>query len=192
MPARSFQVVVKPSEQDLIGWQSKKFVNCFSIIEQPIQFGVLLDSNSSEKPFPDDLPDKTHDKVFCSLCNIARSNVDDATANCLGGRDDNIVVLGHLERVERFLTRDVQDASVDGVRHRVIDEFTENEAICHEHQVSGSSNSGCELPAPLHSSNSCIVFVGIGSRPPISGSPSKTYSRGEADEAISAGANSLH
>ena len=52
-------------------------------------------------------------------------NVDDGAADGLGGRDDDVVVLGHLERVKRFLCcRFVQDTGIDGIGYGVVDEFT--------------------------------------------------------------------
>jgi hypothetical protein len=56
----------------------------------------------------------------------------------------------------------VEDSLVDGIGDRVVDEFTKDQTVCRSASALGAQYT------PLHSSNSCIVSVGMGKMCPIS------------------------
>lgn len=76
----------------------------------------------------DDLPDEAQNQVLASIHDILGSNVDDTASDSLGRVDGDVVVLDDLEVGELVL--DVQDTLIDGVGHRVVDEFAQKETIC--------------------------------------------------------------
>lgn len=91
----------------------------------------MLDIDLAQKSPSDDLPNETQDQVFPPLGNVLRTDVDDGTSDTFGRGDDDVVVLGDLEGVEfAFRRRLVEDSVVDGIRYRVVDEFTQNQTVC--------------------------------------------------------------
>jgi hypothetical protein len=92
---------------------------------------MMLDIDLAQQSSSDDLPNETQNQVFPSLGNILRADVDDGTSDTFGRGDDDVVVLGDLEGVEfAFRGRLVEDSVVDGIRYRVVDEFTQNQTVC--------------------------------------------------------------
>lgn len=139
-------MIVKPTEQDLIRREPEELLERLVLIQQAVQLGVQLDVDLGQEPLPNDLPDEAEDEVLPAFDEIRRSDVDDGESEGLGGTDDKIVVLRHLERV-RGLGRGrgcggasgggssvgfglVQYAFVDRVGHSVVDELREYESIC--------------------------------------------------------------
>lgn len=107
---------------------------------------MKLDVNLCKQSSSNDLPDKTQNKMFCSLCYVARTNVDDRASDGFGRCNDNVVVLGHLERVQALLSsRLVQNSDIDSVRDGIVDEFTEDKPISaffkNLHGISGDRES---------------------------------------------------
>lgn len=149
VPACSFQVEVEPSQEDLVGWQSQELLQSLSIFEESVELGVQLDVDLVEEASSDDLPDQAEHEVLPSFDEIGGPDVDDAAADSFGRRDDNVVVLCHLEVVERFrpttglrglwlrwdpavrlASRLVEYSLVDGVRDGVIDELAQDQTVC--------------------------------------------------------------
>ena len=77
-----------------------------------------------------DLPDKSEDEMFSSVCKVRGADIDHGAADGFGGCNDDIVVLGHLEVVEGlFGVWHVQDADINSVGHRVVDEFAQQKTV---------------------------------------------------------------
>jgi hypothetical protein len=91
---------------------------------------MMLDVDLAQQSSSDDLPNQTQDQVFPSLGDVLRADVDDGTSDTFGRGDDDVIVLGDLEGVEfAFRGRLVEDSVVDGIRDRVVDEFTQNQTV---------------------------------------------------------------
>lgn len=90
-----------------------------------------LDVDLSQQTTADNLPDKAEDKMFTDLNDVAGTNVDDRASDSLGGLDDDIVVLAHLESIEvlGLLTRQVEDSLIDSVWDAVVDELGKDQPI---------------------------------------------------------------
>ena len=79
---------------------------------------MKLDVDICEQTLPDNLPNKTEDEMFSALRKVRRADVHHGATNTLRGRNDDVVVLRNLERIQRFVgVRLVQDTSIDGVRY---------------------------------------------------------------------------
>ena len=92
---------------------------------------MMLDIDLAQQSASDDLPDQTQDQVFPSLGDVLRADVDDGTSDTFGRGDDDVVILGDLEGVEfAFRGGLVEHSVVDGIRDRVVDEFTQNQTVC--------------------------------------------------------------
>lgn len=131
MPLRVLQVVVEPSQEDLLRGQAQELLECLVILQQPVQLGVQLDIDLAEKTSPDDLPDQTQDQMLAHLDDVSTANVDDGTPNAFRRLNNNVVVLGEVEVVQRLdlLAGLVQDTLVDCVRHAVVDQFRQHETV---------------------------------------------------------------
>lgn len=91
---------------------------------------MKLDIDLREQATADNLPDEPEDKMLAALSEIRGSNVDHGTANALCRGNDNIVVLGDLEGIQRFpRLRFIQDTGINGVGHRVVDKFREDQTV---------------------------------------------------------------
>jgi len=92
---------------------------------------VKLDIDFSKQAAANDLPDETKDEMFSDLNDVAGANVHDRASDALGGLNDNVVVLAHLEGVEIFclLAGQVENSLVNGIRDAVIDQLGEYQAI---------------------------------------------------------------
>ncbi len=65
-----------------------------------------------------------------ALGDICGTDVYDRASNSLRGGDDNVVVLGHLERVQRLLRGGlVQDTDINGLGHGVVDQLAKDETV---------------------------------------------------------------
>src|ERR1700712_1910486 len=69
--------------------------------------------------------------MLSDLDNIASTNVDDGAADTLGGFNDDIVVFGHMERVEclDLFSNLVQDTFINGVRYAVVDQLRQDQPV---------------------------------------------------------------
>lgn len=114
-------MVVEPTQQDLLGGQLQQVVNVLAGFEQAEQFRVIVQRDLGHETNAHYLPNETEDQVLASLHNVARANVDDRAADSLGGIDGQVVVLGHLKRVQ--FRSPVDDTLINGVRHRVVDKL---------------------------------------------------------------------
>lgn len=131
VPLGVLQVVVEPSKQDLFWGQSQELLQSLVLVQQSVQLRVEFDVNLAQKTPPDDLPDQSQNQMFSNLDDISTANVDNGTADALCRLDDNVVVLRHVEGIERLdlLSGLVHDTLVDGVGHTVVDELGQDEAV---------------------------------------------------------------
>lgn len=102
VPFGGLQVVVEPSQQNLIRRKSQELFKGLSVVQQPVQLGMDLDINFGEQTSSNDLPDKTKNQVLSAFRNIRGTDVDDGTSDALGRGNDDIVVFGDLESIEGF------------------------------------------------------------------------------------------
>ena len=124
-------MIVKPAQQDLLGWQAQKLFERLVILQQAVEFGVEFDINLAQETAPNDLPDEPENEMLADFDDVAASNVDDGTANALGRVDDDVVILGHVEGIQRLelFAGLVQDALIDGIGDAVIDQLGQHQAI---------------------------------------------------------------
>lgn len=91
---------------------------------------MKLDIHLRQQAPPNNLPDKTQNKMFPSFRKVGRTNVHDRTSDGFRRGDDDIIVLGDLKRIERFLGGGlVEDADIDGLGDGVVDELAEEETV---------------------------------------------------------------
>jgi len=89
-----------------------------------------LDIDLSQKTPSDDLPNETKDEMLAALRDISRSDVDHRASNTFGRRNNDVVVLGDLESVQRFpWLWFVENSRINCVRNGVVDEFTKDQSI---------------------------------------------------------------
>ena len=70
LPSCSLQVVVEPSEENLIGGQAQEIVDGLALFAETIQFGMKFDVDLGKETSADDLPNETQDEMFSSLGDI--------------------------------------------------------------------------------------------------------------------------
>jgi len=130
-PVGSLEVVVEPAKQNLLRGQAQELLQRLVLLQQPVELGVELDVDLAQQTAADNLPDEAEDEMLADLNDVAGANVDDGAANTLGGLDDDVVVLGHVEGIEGLdlAARHVQDTLVDGVGDAVVDELGEDQTI---------------------------------------------------------------
>lgn len=89
-----------------------------------------LDIDLAEQSTSNNLPDETQDEMLPAFLKVLGSNIYDGTTNSLGGGDNDVVVLGHLESV-KWLSggRLVEDTHIDSVRNGVVNQFAKDETI---------------------------------------------------------------
>lgn len=131
VPLRVLQVVVDPAQQDLLRRQAQELLECLIVLQQPVQLRVQLNVDLAEQTSPDNLPDQTQNQVLAYFDNVSSTNVNHRTPNTLCGLNDNVVVLGEVEVVQRLdlLARLVQDTLVDCVRYAVVDQLGQHETV---------------------------------------------------------------
>ena len=59
VPSGSFEMIVEPSQEDLIRWQPQKLFNRLAILQQSVQLGMDFDIDLAEQTSADDLPDQS-------------------------------------------------------------------------------------------------------------------------------------
>lgn len=91
---------------------------------------MQLNIHLCQQTSPNNLPNETQDQMFPSLSDIARSDVHNGATDTFRRSNNDIVVFGDLESVERF-TRGwfVENTEVDCVGYGVVDEFAKDETI---------------------------------------------------------------
>lgn len=130
--SRRLQMIIEPPQQNLVGRQPQKLFQRLAILQQPIQFRMMLDVNLAQQAPPNHLPDQAQDQVLSTLLQVGRTDIDDRQSDTFGGRNDNVVVFRHLECVQGFGLRFglVEDALVDCFGDRVVDELGQEETVC--------------------------------------------------------------
>lgn len=69
--------------------------------------------------------------MLSNFYDIPAANIYHGAADALSGVDHDIVVLRHVKRIQRFdfLAYPIQNPLIDGVRHAVIDQFGQHQAV---------------------------------------------------------------
>lgn len=131
IPFRVLKVVVEPTEQDLLRWQAQELLQSLVFFQESVKFGVQLDVDLAQQAATNDLPDQAENEMLPNLDNISTSNVHDGTANAFGRIDDDVIILGHVESIQLLdlLSGLVQNTFIDGVRHAVVDQLGEDQAV---------------------------------------------------------------
>jgi len=70
VPPRLLQVIVEPSQEDLIRRQPQQIVDGFPILTKTVQLGVQLDVDLRKQAAADNLPDQTEDQMFGASSDI--------------------------------------------------------------------------------------------------------------------------
>lgn len=70
LPTCGLQVVVEPSEENLVRGQTKEIVDGLSFFTESIEFGMKLDVDLGKETPTDDLPDKSKDEMFSAVGDI--------------------------------------------------------------------------------------------------------------------------
>lgn len=120
-------MVIEPSKENLVWGKSQKLIKRLILLKQTIQFRMKLDIDLAKQTTLDDLPNETENQVLTTFNKILGTNVNNRASDSLGRVDNDIVVLGHLEIVD--LLSSIENTLIDGVRHSVVDEFTQNQTI---------------------------------------------------------------
>ena len=131
MPLCVLQVVVEPSQQDLLRRQAQELLECLVIFQQSVQLRVQLDVDLAEQTSPDDLPDQTQNQMLAHLNDVPTANVDNGTPNTLCRLNNDVVVLGEVEVVQLLdlFARLVENTLVDCVGYAVVDQLRQHETI---------------------------------------------------------------
>ena len=168
-------MVVEPPQQNLLWRQAQELLECLIVLQQPVQLRVQLDINLAKQTSPDDLPDQTQNQVLAHLDDISTTNVDNGTPNTLRRLNNDVVVLGEVEVVQRLdlLARLVQNTLIDCVWYAVVDQLGQHKTVLalveHLESVGGegqavadvwvASENGIDMARELGS----LVFVdGVG------------------------------
>jgi len=123
-------MIVEPPQEDLIRGEPQQILDSLSLFTETIQFGMKLYVDLAEQSTSDDLPDETEDKVFSAFLKILGTNVDHRASDSFRGRDNDVVILRHLESIDLFArARLVQNTHINRIRDRVVDEFTKDQPI---------------------------------------------------------------
>ena len=123
-------MVVEPSQKDLVRSQTQQIIYSLSLLAQTIQLRMDLDIDLCKQAATNNLPDQPEDQMLATLCNIGRANINDGTSDSFGGGNDDIVVLCHLECIERLAgSRLVEYTRINSFWYGVVDEFTEDQAV---------------------------------------------------------------
>jgi hypothetical protein len=125
-PASVLEVVVDPSEEDLLNWELEEIFDGFSWFQKAVELWVVNQIDLGEKTNSDDLPDETEDQVSLSIDKILSPDVDDVATDTLGGVDAKGLVLDNTESVKVLL---VNHAFINSVWNSIIDKFAKNETI---------------------------------------------------------------
>jgi len=92
---------------------------------------MKLDIDLAQQTTSNNLPYESQYQMFANLNYIHTTNIDDRATYALGRFDDDVVVLSHVESIESlgFLSGHVQNTLIYRVRHAVVDEFGQDQAI---------------------------------------------------------------
>lgn len=87
--------------------------------------------NLAEQTTANNLPDKTENKMFSDLNDIAASNIDNRTSNALCRVDNDVIVLGHMKRIKLLYpcAWSVQHSLINGIGHAVVDKLCQHQTI---------------------------------------------------------------
>ena len=154
VPASSLQMVVEPSQEDLVRSQLEKVLDSLALFTQPIELRVELDIDLSKQTSSNNLPDETENEMLATFCDVRCTDVHDGAANTLCRGNDNVVVLRDLESVQRLLGgRLVENTSIDRVWDRVVDQFAQNQTVLafveYLHCVGGDCEAASDIRVVL-------------------------------------------
>lgn len=143
IPFRVLEVVVEPTQQDLLRGQAQELLQSLVFFQESVKLGVQLDINLAQQTTSNDLPDQAKNEVLTNLDNVTTSNVNDGAANALGRVDDDVVIFGHVESIQLFdlLPGLIENTFIDSIRHAVVDQLGEDQTVLalveHLERVSG-------------------------------------------------------
>jgi hypothetical protein len=120
------EMIVEPSEKDLVNWELQEVLNGFTIFQKPVELWMVDKIDLGEETNPNDLPNETKDKMGLSLDQILVTNVDDVATNSLGGVDCQCLIFNDSERIQIGL---VQDTLINSIRDSIVNQFANNESV---------------------------------------------------------------
>lgn len=83
-PVSGLEVVIKPSQEDLLRGQTEELLKLLAFSQEAVQFRVEFDVDFTQKTASNDLPDETENEMLTDLNDVSSTNIDDGTANTLG------------------------------------------------------------------------------------------------------------
>lgn len=124
-------MIIEPAQQNLLRRESEELVQRLVVFQQPVQFRVQLDINLSKQTAADNLPDQPEEQVLANLNDILAANVDYRATNTFCRVDNNVVVLGHVERIQLLdlRARLVQNPLINCVGNTVVNQFRQDQPV---------------------------------------------------------------
>lgn len=124
-------MVVEPAKKNLLWGQAEELLEGLILVEESVELRVQLNVDLAEQTAADDLPNEAKNKMLTDFDNITGTNIHNRATDTLGGLDDDVVVLAHLEGIEVLclLSRDVHNSLVDGVGDAVVDQLGKDQAV---------------------------------------------------------------
>lgn len=71
MPASVLQMIVEPSQQDLLRRQSQELLQGLAVLQQTVQLRVQLDVNLAQQSPTNDLPDQTQHQMLAHFDDVS-------------------------------------------------------------------------------------------------------------------------
>lgn len=116
---RVFEVVIEPTENELIRRKFEKIREFLVFAFQPYEERIFLEVDSLSSLKFDDLPNEPEDDVFAFVHDEVGANVNDNAADGFGGLDGEVEIDVHVENV-KWLFND-NGPLIDGVMTSQID-----------------------------------------------------------------------
>lgn len=67
--------------------------------------------------------------MLATFSNIRRANVNDRASDTTSRSDDDVVVLGNLEGIERLVGGLIENTSIDGIGNGIVYELAKDETV---------------------------------------------------------------
>jgi hypothetical protein len=122
------EMIVNPTQQNLLRGQSHEVSKRLTIMKQHDQFGAVPQRNICHETDLDDLPEEAQNKVRLALDEILRSNVDNLTTDAFARINCQVLILSNFVLI---LGLDVEGLLKDGSRHSAVDDFAQHNTISH-------------------------------------------------------------
>lgn len=115
------EMMVHPTEQNLLWRESQEVLDAFAVLQQSRQAWTILEGDLIKETYTDDLPEQPEHQMRRAFGQVVSVDVDDVAADRLRGGESQRQVLVHpVEGQVLFVDR----ALVDRVWTRVVDDFT--------------------------------------------------------------------